>query len=37
VSVRQRWVVVALTLALAALAALLTAPFTVVAELLGPH
>jgi hypothetical protein len=37
VSVRQRWVVVVMTLALAALAALATTPFTVVADLIGPH
>lgn len=36
-SVRQRWAVVVTTLALAALAALFTTPFTVVAELIGPH
>jgi hypothetical protein len=37
VSVRLRWAVIAMTLALAALAALLTMPFTVVADLIGPH
>jgi hypothetical protein len=36
VSVRRRWAVVAMVLALVALAALFAAPFTVVADVVGP-
>ncbi len=36
-SVRQRWAIIAMTLALAALAALFTTPFAVVADFIGPH